>query len=170
MRARWKKKWSGLSSKLFNSIGTFFGDTLYYPCTTRRQANVSSWLFAGTSTLKVWMGFSPTSFIRPGRMSTARLENLKSYSLDPFHSLSGGFLEQVRARPRVWGWGWISLLLRWWMDSGCNSIIIFIQVCWKEKRRGWLTFKGPCSSKLTKVYISANPNPKSRSCQIQISI
>ena len=48
------------------------------PC-TRRQANVSSWLFAGTSTLKVWTGSSPTSSIRPGRMLTVRLENLKSY-------------------------------------------------------------------------------------------
>ena len=68
-------------------------------------------------------------------MLTARLENLKSYIPDPFHSLSGRFPEQVRARPRVWGWGWISLLLRWWMDSGCNLAFLSFSFRFTETRK-----------------------------------
>ena len=119
MRARWEKQWfdpalTGQVSSLILSR-PFFWDTLYYPC-TRRQANVSSWLFAGTSTLKVWTGSSLTSSIRPGRMLTARLENLKSYILFLFILSQVVFLNKsepdLEFEGRVgsvycWDGGWI---------------------------------------------------------------
>ena len=82
----------------------------------------------------------------------------------PFHSLSGGFLEQVRAWPRVWGWGWISLLLRWWMDSGDNFAFLSFSFRFAEKRKD----EGDL---LSRDHAQVNwPKPISRQIQIQISI
>ena len=133
---------SDRSSKLANSIGTIFWGTLYYPC-TRRQANVSSWLFAGTSTLKVWTGSSLTSSIRPGRMSTARLENLKSYILFLFILLQVVFLN--KSEPDLEFEGGVAVVYCWdggWIYGTISHSYHFLSGLLKREKTRVTYFQG----------------------------